>query len=196
LPAKTKKGTENILAKALRHPLRVEILAILDNRVSSPAELALELNQPLGKVAYHVRELVRFKCAELVDAGGEEGKRGHFYRAIRRPYFHAEDWQLLPQAAREGISNKIINMIGKDAAKSLGTGAFDRRKDRHLSRTPLVLDEQAWEELNSLLDEIAERGLDFQAEAAERLARSGKEGFSARLILIAFESGEAEAAAN
>lgn len=192
LAVKTKKGAESVLAKALRHPLRVEILAILDNRVACPAEMALELNQPLGKVAYHVKQLVRFNCAELVDTRAVRGAKAHFYRAVRRPYFHDEDWQRMPLTAKQAISTSIINMIGRDAAKSLDAGAFDRRDDRHLSRTPLVLDDQAWKELGSILDEVLDRGFVLQAEAAERLARSKEEGVSARLILIAFESGEAD----
>jgi hypothetical protein len=154
--------------------------------------LALELNQPLGKVDYHVKELVRFKCVELVSTRPVRGATAHYYRAIRRPFFHAEDWQLMPRAAKQGISGSIINMIGRDAMQSLDAGAFDRREDRHLSRTPLVLDERAWKELSAALDEVMERGFDLQAEAAERLAQSKEEGISARLVLIVFESGEAD----
>lgn len=192
MAAKTRKGVESVLAKALRHPLRVEILAILDNRVASPSELALELNQPVGNVAYHVKELVRFSCAELVSTRPVRGATQHFYRAVRRPFFQDEDWQLLPRAARQGISSSVINMVTRDATKSLDAGAFDRRDDRHLSRTPLVLDERAWKELNPMLDEVIERGLDLQAEATERLSGSREKGIPLRLILMAFETGEEE----
>lgn len=193
MTVKTKKGAESVVAKALRHPLRVEILAILDNRIASPSEMALELNQPLGNVAYHVKQLVRFKCAELVDTRPVRGATQHFYRAIRRPYFHDSDWVLLPLGARQGISSSVMQMVGRDAKASLDDGVFDRRDDRHLSRTPLVLDERAWKEMNEMLNQSVERALDMQAEAAERLARSGTEGFSARMILMGFETGNSDA---
>lgn len=189
MAVKTKGSAENVLAKALRHPLRVEILAILDNRTASPAELSLELNQPLGNVAYHVKELVKFKCAELVDTRPVRGATEHFYRAIRRPYFHDKDWEALPVGARQGISSSIVQMIVADAAHSFDARAFDDREDRHLSRTPLVLDEEAWCQMNAILNQTVERVLDLQAEASERLARSGDSGMSVRMVLMGFESG-------
>lgn len=192
MPVKTRGSAENVIAKALRHPLRVEVLAILDNRVASPSEMALELNQSLGNVAYHVKELVRFKCAELVDTRQVRGATEHFYRAIRRPYFQDEDWVSLPLGARQGISSAVLQMVAKDASNSLDEGAFDRRGDRHLSRTPLVLDERGWREMNGMLNAMVEKALDMQAEAAARLTDAGDEGMSVRLILMGFESGGPE----
>ena len=43
--------------KALSHPLRVRILAILEERSASPVKLAELLDASLGVVAYHVRTL-------------------------------------------------------------------------------------------------------------------------------------------
>ena len=40
--------------KAMSHPLRVRILAMLDERTASPVELAGWLGASLGTVAYHV----------------------------------------------------------------------------------------------------------------------------------------------
>lgn len=186
---KTKSSVETTLAKALRHPLRVEILAILDNRTASPNELAEELGQRLGNVSYHVQELTKFKCVELVNTRPVRGAREHFYRAIRRPYFHDSDWEQLPQAARQGISGSVVQMVFSDATQSFEAGTFDAREDRHLSRTPLVLDGQGWRELNRMLNEAVERGLDLQAEAAERMSVSGEQGISVRMALFGFEAG-------
>ena len=43
--------------KAMSHPLRVRILAMLDERKASPNQLAGWLGASLGTVAYHVRTL-------------------------------------------------------------------------------------------------------------------------------------------
>jgi len=45
------------LVKALAHPLRIQILNLLRDRVASPSELADEIGAPLGNVSYHVRFL-------------------------------------------------------------------------------------------------------------------------------------------
>jgi Helix-turn-helix domain len=188
MPVTTKTTTEAALARALRHPLRVEIWAILDNRTASPKELSEQLQQPLNSVAYHVRELLRFECIELVRTRPARGVQEHFYRAVRRPYFDNADWEKLPPSARQGISGSVIGMIGKEITRSMEAGVFDQRPDRHLSRTPLVLDEDGWQELNTMLNETLERALDIQAGALARISDSGDEGVSVRLAMGAFES--------
>lgn len=186
MAAKSKSSAETRIAKALKHPLRSEIWAILDNRTASPAELADELHQPIGNVAYHVKELVRFDCIELVETRPVRGAVEHFYRSIRRPYFSDEDWAKLPRGGRQAISDVGIGMIGADVAESFEAGAFDARPDRHLSRTPLVLDEQGWLAMVGMLNEMVERALDMQADAAERMAHSKERGMSVRMALLGF----------
>ena len=43
--------------KALSHPLRVRILAMLRERTASPSQLSRWLGATLGTTAYHVRSL-------------------------------------------------------------------------------------------------------------------------------------------
>src|ERR1700761_9561038 len=81
---KKKDGVEQIVAKAFAHPLRGQILIILNERVASPNLLAQELDQSLNLVAYHVRVLEKYDCIELVDTKQRRGATEHFYRATRR----------------------------------------------------------------------------------------------------------------
>ena len=69
------------LIKALGHPLRMSVLAILNARVASPSELAKELGEPLGNVAYHVKILEETGAIELVRTAPVRGALEHFYRA-------------------------------------------------------------------------------------------------------------------
>lgn len=68
------------LARALSHPLRVQILEILSERVASPLDLSQELGVELSHVAYHTRTLDRCGCLELVDTAQRRGATEHFYR--------------------------------------------------------------------------------------------------------------------
>src|SRR4051812_3328606 len=54
------------VVKALAHPLRVQILGLLEQRSASPSELAAELRVPLGNVSYHVRQLQSFGLIRLI----------------------------------------------------------------------------------------------------------------------------------
>lgn len=185
-------GVDHRLAKAFAHPLRVEILTILDQRVASPNEIANELDEGLSLVSYHVKVLKDFDCIELVSTRPRRGATEHFYRAIRRPYMTDDDWKQVPEFARGRISDAGLKLIVEDAMKAIEAGSFDRRDDRHLSRTHLVLDEEGWNKVSTLLDETLEQVLDAQAESAERMAGSDEEAILAKVAMLHFESPDPE----
>src|ERR671939_1452020 len=78
--------------KAMSHPLRVRILAILQERRASPNELAGVLGATLGTVAYHVRTLHQLGLIELVDETRVRGAVAHHYRARERPQVSDAAW--------------------------------------------------------------------------------------------------------
>lgn len=192
LGANVTGGVDHRLAKAFAHPLRVEILTILDQRVASPNEISKELNEGLSLVSYHVKVLKEFECIELVDTKPRRGATEHFYRAIRRPYLNLQEWNQVPGSAKEAISASVVEMILGDLAPAFESGTFDARPDRHLSRTPVVLDEEGWRDLHELLDETLDRVLDLQAQSADRLTGSDEDGIFAKVALIGFESPQPE----
>jgi DNA-binding transcriptional ArsR family regulator len=173
------------LAKALAHPLRVQLLAALNQKVASPNELAKQLGEPLTNVSYHVRMLHDLGCIELVETEPRRGALEHYYRAIVRPFFGDKDWKRLPKNARGSISDAVLQLIWDDAAEAIKTGLFDERDDRHLSRTVLALDEQGWDELNELLAETLERAMSIQVESASRASKDeGGETFGVNLVMM------------
>jgi DNA-binding transcriptional ArsR family regulator len=181
------------LAKALSHPLRAHVLAILNERVASPNQIANELEEPLGNVSYHVKTLAEMGCIELVNTEPRRGAIEHFYRAVVRPFFSDKDWKRLPPSARQGISDATLQLIWEDTSDALDAGTFDRRTDRHLSRSRLVLDEQGWKNVNELLLDTMNRVVEIEAESAKRRAGDdGAGGFNTKLVLMHFESSGAE----
>jgi DNA-binding transcriptional ArsR family regulator len=176
------------LAKALAHPLRVRLLAALNEGVASPNQLSEQVEEPLQNVSYHVRVLLSLGCIELVRTAQRRGAIEHFYRAVMRPFFSDADWEQLPTSARHSISDVVLQLVWDDAARALKAGTFDDREDRHLTRTPLLVDETGWEEMNRLLKELQERAFDIQAGSAERLEKNGDDGFWTRLVLMHFGS--------
>jgi DNA-binding transcriptional ArsR family regulator len=181
------------LAKALSHPLRAHVLSILNERVASPNQIAGELEEPLGNVSYHVKTLAEMGCIELVNTRPRRGAIEHFYRAVVRPFFSDKDWKRLPPSARQGISDATLQLIWEDTSDALTAGTFDQRSDRHLSRSPLVLDQKGWAEVNELLLETMNRVVEIEAESAKRLTSNGEGGFNTKMVLMHFESsGSAE----
>lgn len=67
--------------KCLGHPLRVRILGELRGRaVAGPSDLAAELDEELGNIAYHISILRSAGCVELAETQQKRGAIAHFYK--------------------------------------------------------------------------------------------------------------------
>lgn len=187
---KKKDGVEQIVAKAFAHPLRVQILIILNERVASPNLLAQELDQSLNLVAYHVRVLEKYDCIELVDTKQRRGATEHFYRATRRQFLSDSEWARMPQSLRPGLSGAMLKSMFDDIEEAVKSGSFDEKEDRHLSRTPLVVDKEGWDDVATLLAETLDRVIEIQSESQARLAKSGEEGINTKVEMLHFLSPE------
>jgi DNA-binding transcriptional ArsR family regulator len=185
---KKSTGVDQRLVKALAHPLRVEILTILNERMASPNELSKELEEGLSQVSYHVKVLKDFECIEMVKTEPRRGAVEHYYRATSRPYLTDQDWQTLPDSVKPGVSASAIQLILDDVLGALSGGTFDARDDRHISSTPGVVDQQGWDESVDLVNETLERIIAIHEGSAKRLAKSGEDGIPATAVLMNFEA--------
>ncbi|MGN6215593.1 MAG: ArsR/SmtB family transcription factor [Solirubrobacterales bacterium] len=182
------EGIEQIVAKAFAHPLRVQILIILNEKVASPNMLSQQLDQSLNLVAYHVRVLEKYDCIELVDTKQRRGATEHFYRATRRQFLTDSEWSRLPKSLRPGLSAATLKAAFDDVEEAIDRKTFDELEDRHLTRTPMVVDKKGWEDTSSLLLETLDRLLEIQTEANERLAESDEESMLTKVVMLHFKS--------
>lgn len=190
---KKKDGVEQIVAKAFAHPLRVQILIILNERVASPNMLAQELDQSLNLVAYHVRVLEKYDCIELVDTKQRRGATEHFYRATRRQFLSDAEWARMPKSLRPGLSSAMLKSVFDDIEAAISSGTLDEMDDRHLSRTSMVVDKQGWADVSKLLSDTLDRVLEIQTEASERLANGGEDGIVSKVEMMHFKSPDPKA---
>ena len=183
-----KDGVEQIVAKAFAHPLRVQILIILNEKVASPNMLAQQLDQSLNLVAYHVRVLEKYDCIELVDTKQRRGATEHFYRATRRQFLSDDEWSRMPTSLRPGMAGAMLKTVFEDIEEASKSGTLDEVEDIHLSRTPMVVDKKGWEEVSTLLKSTLDRLLEIQAESSERIASSDEAGILSKVHLLHFKS--------
>ena len=181
------------LAKALSHPMRTRILAILNERVASPNEISEVIDERLPNVSYHVRALQDLGCIELVSTAQRRGAIEHYYRAVVRPFFTDRDWKKLPQSGRQAVSDVALQMIWADVSDAIKSGTFEARPDRHLTRSVLDVDEAGWKELHDLLDRTLRETEEIQARSADRIKKSGDDAVSTRVVMMHFESPAAHA---
>ena len=178
------------MAKALSHPIRVQILTILHKRVASPNQVAQEIGEGLSQVSYHFKVLREFDCVELVKTEPRRGAVEHFYQATAAPFLTDSDFESLPASIRRDISVVSMQMVVKDAMEAIEANTFNAREDRHFSRTSLVIDEAGWKDLASLLAGTLDRVLEIQAESSSRLAKGDEKGIHTKVEMLQFESPE------
>jgi DNA-binding transcriptional ArsR family regulator len=191
-PAKDPPIDQRIM-KALSHPLRVRMLTLLNQRVSSPSELAEELDEPLGNVSYHMRFLADLKMVKLVRTEPRRGAVEHYYEALEPPLISDDDWAQLPAALRRSLSDSTLGDIASDLRGAAAEGGFDR-PNIHITRTALTLDEQGWDELSGILADVLARARRIQEDSNERRKRGEAGAIPTALVLMQFEGGGAPAA--
>lgn len=187
-----KDGVEQIVAKAFAHPLRVQILIILNEKVASPNMLAQQLDESLNLVAYHVRVLEKYDCIELVDTKQRRGATEHFYRATRRQFLSDDQWAQMPASLRPGMAAAVLKSIFEDIEAASKAGTLEEVDELHISRTPMVLDKQGWSDVADLLNGSLDRLLEIQTESTTRLGESKEDGTLSRVHLLHFKSPTAD----
>lgn len=163
------------LVKGLSHPVRTQCLTVLTERVASPREIAEALDEDLSNVSYHVRVLSELELIELVSEEPVRGAVAHYYKAVERPLLSSEQWEQMPLEVRKAFSAHSWDVLIKDATQAIEEGTFDNRSDRHLTRTPLLLDSEGFARLSKAMDELLEKILAEQAASTARMSQTGEE---------------------
>ena len=87
--------------------------------------------------------------------------------------FSDDDWAELPLVHTQVAGGRGAYGNRRRHGASADEGGFDR-DEVHLSRTPLVLDQQGWQELNEALQEVAEQAIEIQARARRGSIRTAR----------------------
>src|SRR5919198_3594413 len=144
------------LARVFRHPLRWHLLFKYAEGVTSPKAIAARLGVPLNVVSYHTQELLREDAIELVGTERRRGATEHFYRTVLPLPIDDSEWGELPVKLRRVLARAFIDGATREFVDSLVDGGMDG-EFTHLSRTYLLLDQQAQRELASLLRDAFRR---------------------------------------
>ncbi len=185
------KTVDQRLIKALAHPLRVEILAILNDRMASPNELSKELEEGLSQVSYHVKVLKDFECIEMVKTEPRRGAVEHYYRASSKVFIPVWMMKLIPKSAQREMFGDVLADIEQDVGASLETGTFDKRPDWVVGRDPRILDGKGREDAEEAAAEFFERYEEIEGEAANRRAKGEGDGESIPTTAVVLVFGSA-----
>ena len=176
------------LVRALAHPLRVQILEVLNERQASPNELMEILEYPLGNVAYHTRVLEKCGCIELVATERRRGAVEHYFRAKPRSYIGHQDWRKVPRSVRNEVSGASLEAFLDRVVHALEAGTIDDREETTLNWTSMAVDELGWSQATEVLEEAMARLQAVHEQSRKRLEITGEEAVPIVTGVAAFES--------
>jgi hypothetical protein len=192
-----RKRSETICT-ALRHPLRVRILEVLNEGPRSPSQFVEEglipkehyttYQQALSLAAYHFRELQKEGCLEVIESIPRRGAVEHIYRGLARVYFDDEEFERMPRPTRRKLSRISLQGMIARADRAIREDTFDSRVDRHLTWLPMQLDERGWEEVIDALATTFHELTQIRHDARDRIAASGEQVVPATVAILGFES--------
>ena len=182
------------LVKALAHPLRVQILSLLEERVASPSDLAEELGAPLGNVSYHVRTLADLGLLKLVRRRTRRGAVEHYYQARERATVTDKAWSQVPSIVRKSMVGVALEQAIESATAAAAAGGFDA-DGASVTRHSIALDEKGLRDLGDAVAGLHDQLTTIQAASAERVEQNGAKPRNVGLVTMLYEAaGEPEPA--
>jgi len=156
-----KRFVDPRLIKALGHPVREHILAVLNERVASPAEIGKEIGLSVEDFYHHVEVLEELGCIEIVGTRRRRGAHEHFFRARTTLFAGDPEWEL-----------------------PAGTQRLDLGVDH-------LLDTRGWREQLALLNPSLDRSLGTHKRSASRIANGGGRAEPGAIAILSFETPRA-----
>jgi DNA-binding transcriptional ArsR family regulator len=179
----TPRGEDRTIV--LAHPLRVQILEVLSERVASPNRLSQELETGLTHVAYHTRALRKCGCLELVDTARRRGATEHFYKASPGSFVGDRAWRKVPRSVLGGVSATPLQTFLDKAIAALEAGTLEGRRDTIFRWMPLLLDQVGWDEVVAIMEEATNLVLAAHRRSQDRLATNGGQNAISTVVGLA-----------
>lgn len=177
------KAADRWFVRALSHPVRVEILDLLQEREASPIEMKRAIGGTLNLVNYHLKVLVECGCVEVTRTEPVRGAVKHYYRAMPRSFFGHRDLREVPASIRGGATEMSLRTFSKAFRRAAEAGTVDS-EDAVLSWMSLAVDGLGREEAIAASEEVLER-YELIAERSRKRAAASEESLAALVVGVA-----------
>lgn len=192
-----------MIGEAVRHPLRVRILEVLNEQDMAPidfvnagyADFFWGHRPEVSHIAYHFRELTSYGCLEEVAWRKARGSVATTFRGVARAAFIGEDWTELSDVEKRAISKTVAQGLIARIDGALMAETFNSRDDRQISWFAMQVDEQGWTEAAEVLADAYYAVSRIRDDATARLEEAGEPGVTATAGILMFESPEPTAPA-
>jgi hypothetical protein len=157
-------------------------------KAEEPERTSTLLSLPLSKVEHPIKELLASKSIELdyVKEGAGNTKE-HFYRAVEIPFFTDEEMWAKPFEVRQEIYGLILQSSVAEALAAFRAGKVSNDPHVCMAWRWFNLDAQGREDMAAENARSWNRRMEIEAESADRRAKTGEEGVSVIVSLLAHE---------
>lgn len=178
------------LTKAIAHPLRLQILAVANEREISPSEYSEESGAPLSNVSYHFRKLYELDFIELTKEVPKRGTQEHRYVGSRRGLVTDADWAKLGRKTQAGVRIAGFQDLITRCTQAVQAKTFDSREDAIFYWIGGGMDEIGWEQFTAALHELIALVGKIEVDSVERVANGEGQGgiFPTTFAVSGFES--------
>jgi len=162
------------MVTALAHPVRVQILEILNEQEASPKALTSLLERPIGVVSYHTNVLEKCGCIKQTRTEPRRGALEHFFRAEPRSFIGHQDWRKVPRSLRGNVTLTALKTFISRAIAALKAGTIDGHKDTTLTWFSLAVDQVGRAQVADVMQATIAQLQAIHAQSRQRVAMSGE----------------------
>ena len=182
------KSIEEVVSYAVGHRIRIEILALLNEGVFTPDQIAKILGVSLGKVTHHIAELADGGAIELAKTEPVRNTTRHYYRAVSQPFVSEEEAERMPPQQRQIIVGLILQSIMAESMSAFWAGnMINDPMGTMLAWRWFNVDQEGKREITSELADSWSRVQEIEARSAARRAESGEEAISVIVAMQGFQ---------
>jgi DNA-binding transcriptional ArsR family regulator len=182
------KSIEEVVSYALGHRVRIEILALLNEDIYTPNELAEILGETIGTITHHVNELADGGAIELARTEQAGNWTRHYYRAVEQPFVSEEEAAAMTPQQRQIIVGLILQSIMAESMSAFWAGNMINDPARtFLAWRWFNVDEEGKREITDELAASWERIQEIEARSTTRRSQSNEEAVSIVVSLQGFQ---------
>jgi DNA-binding HxlR family transcriptional regulator len=182
------------ISKVFADPLNLAIISQLNGFTMSPTQLHATLGgASVEGFDRKCKMLAKYGLVAKVDertGGYRRGATENFYRATCPVLLQAELFRDVPEEIKTTDRWSPFKEFCQSALDSIKAGTFNRRTDRHLTLSTLLIDEIGWGQVTATLRSCARSLAQVEQEAKRRMQRKDleHESFGVGIFLAGFAS--------
>lgn len=181
------KSIEEVIAYAVGHRIRVQILVILSEGIFSPDQIAQIIGEPTNKVSHHIKELLEAGSIELAKTEPARNALQHYYRAVEMPYYSDEEFAAMTPQQRQVTLGLTLQQMMAEAMAAFWAGRMIDDPRVWLTQCWFNVDDQGREEIADEQERSWERVREIEADSINRCAGSGEHTSSIVVAQMGFK---------